>query len=188
MGKRGPKPKPTKLKIIAGNPGKRSLNKREPQPPADEPSMPAWLSSRAKIEWKRIVPELKRLGLLTAIDLAALACYCQAFAEFEIATRTIDEEGRVCSVPLIAEEDLTELVTDPKTGEPKTVTIALKGQRIGARLKTHPAVTQQREAFRIVKQFLAEFGLSPSSRSGVSGQGSDAGTVDPRGSKFFGSA
>ena len=32
---RGRKPKPTALKLIAGNPGKRALNAHEPQPRTD---------------------------------------------------------------------------------------------------------------------------------------------------------
>lgn len=186
MGRRGPPKKPTTLKIAAGNPGKRPLNPREPKPKTDEPPMPLWLSERAQAEWRRIVPELLAIGLLARIDQAALASYCQAYAEAEIATRTIETEGRICRVPLFADKAISELVTDPKTGKQETKLIALKGQVIGERLKTHPAVTQQREAFRLVKQFLAEFGLSPSSRSGVSGQGHEAPPADPRGAKFFG--
>jgi hypothetical protein len=32
MGKRGPSPKPTSLKVLQGNPGKRKINKSEPKP------------------------------------------------------------------------------------------------------------------------------------------------------------
>lgn len=186
MGRRGPAPKPSKLKIAAGNPGKRTINPREPKPDSNQPAMPLWLSTRAKAEWRRIAPELVKLGLLSKIDLAALAAYCQAFAEIEIATRTIEAEGRICRMPILAEEDVTELVANPKTGDMEWKITTKKGQIIGERLKTHPAATQQREAFRIVKQFLAEFGLSPSSRTNVSGNtGQAAGPIDPRGAKFF---
>lgn len=162
MGLRGPAPKPTKLKIAAGNPGKRPLNGREPNPGVAAPKMPAWLPVRAKAEWRRIVPELVRLGLLSSIDLAALAAYCVAFAELEEATRTVEREGRVCVWPIY----------DPQTKE-----------RVGDRLKAHPAVQQQRDAMQRVKQFLAEFGLSPASRSRV--QAETAPGADGRGAKFF---
>jgi len=159
----GRPPKPTKLKIAAGNPGHRRLNDREPNPPTAAPGMPAWLSGRAKVEWKRIVPELIRLGLLSSIDLAALAAYCQAFAELEQATRTIEKEGRVCKWPIY----------DPKTNE-----------HVGDRLKAHPAVQQQRDAMQRIKGFLAEFGLSPASRSRVQAEAPAGG--GGRGAKFFG--
>lgn len=107
--------------------------------------MPGWLSPRAKVEWKRITPELERLGLLTRIDLAALAAYCQAFAELEEATKTLEKEGRVCVWPVVNKI----------------------GEKIGERLKAHPAVQQQRDAMRCIKQFISEFGLTPASRSRV---------------------
>jgi phage terminase small subunit len=52
--KPGPKPKPTELKIIEGNPGKRPLNKNEPRPPRLSPQCPNWLLPEAKKEWKRL--------------------------------------------------------------------------------------------------------------------------------------
>jgi P27 family predicted phage terminase small subunit len=94
MGARGPAPKPTKLKVLHGNPGHRKLNKSEPQPRASAPSCPTWLSTEAKAEWRRIVPELEQLGLLTIIDRMALAALCQAWSEFHEATKILQEEGR----------------------------------------------------------------------------------------------
>lgn len=186
MGRRGPPPKPTKLKIAAGNPGKRKLNEREPRPEAKAPAMPAWLSVRAKAEWKRIVPELLRLGLLARVDLAALSGYCQAYAEVEEATRTIEKEGRICKMPIFADDDVIETVHDPTTGQVTgTKVVVAKGTKIGERLKSHPAVAQQQQAMRLVKQFLGEFGLSPSSRSRVASDAGEAPTADPRGAKFF---
>lgn len=167
MGRRGPPPKPTKLKIAAGNPGKRPLNKQEPRPDGVAPRMPAWLSKKAKAEWRRIVPELSVLGLLTRIDLAALAAYCQSYAELEEATRTLDKEGRVCVWPILDKQ----------------------GAKIGEKLKSHPAVQQQRDAARLVKQFISEFGLTPASRTRVHGatgeekEGTDRANRDAR---FFG--
>lgn len=89
-----PAPKPTKLKILEGNPGKRPLNQCEPQPTPGVPSCPTWLDPEAKAEWKRVVPELERLGLLALIDRGAVAAYCQAWSEFHTATQTLQKEGR----------------------------------------------------------------------------------------------
>lgn len=91
---RGRKPKPTVLKILAGNPGKRELSEREPAP-TGLAKCPSWLDFEAKKEWARIAPELERLGLLTMVDQAALAAYCQAWAEFKGATDQLRSEGRV---------------------------------------------------------------------------------------------
>ena len=42
MAQRGRKPKPTAMKVLEGNPGKRSLNTTEPQPPKRAPRCPNW--------------------------------------------------------------------------------------------------------------------------------------------------
>ena len=40
MGRRGPPPEPTPLKLWKGNPGKRPVNTREPVPRRDSPQCP----------------------------------------------------------------------------------------------------------------------------------------------------
>ena len=89
----GPVPQPTKLKLLRGNPGKRPLPKGEPQPAACIPTRPEWLLPEAKREWNRIVPELYRLGLLTVVDRAELAAYCQSWAMYVDAVLDIRENG-----------------------------------------------------------------------------------------------
>jgi len=89
----GRKPKPTALKRLEGNPGKRPLNQREPQPRAAAIYCPRWLHPDAKREWHRVAPELTRLGLLTILDRAALAAYCEAYDEWLMACRVLKEEG-----------------------------------------------------------------------------------------------
>ena len=96
MGRRGPAPRPTALKVIEGNPGKRPLNTREPKPRPVAPKPPPWLDRDAKREWRRVAPELERLGLLSHVDMAALAAYCQAFSRWAAAERIIAQEGLTC--------------------------------------------------------------------------------------------
>ena len=48
MAARGRKPKPTALKVLEGNPGKRPLNDHEPIPPKGELKCPSWLLPEAK--------------------------------------------------------------------------------------------------------------------------------------------
>jgi len=86
--KPGPAPKPTALKKLAGNPGQRPLNRREPKP-AGVASCPAWLLPEAKAEWRRVFPELEKLGLATTVDQAALAGYCQCFAHWQRAEKLL---------------------------------------------------------------------------------------------------
>jgi P27 family predicted phage terminase small subunit len=81
-GRSGRKPKPTVLKVLQGNPGKRPLNPHEPRPEPKLPQAPAHLSEDAKKEWRRLGRQLLRMGLMTEIDRPALALYCQAWGRW----------------------------------------------------------------------------------------------------------
>lgn len=96
---RGRKPKPTHLKLLEGNPGKRPLPKNEPKPRPVTPPCPKWLDTEAKREWRRVSKELERLGLLTIVDRAALAGYCQAYARWKQAEEILDVEGLTFTTP-----------------------------------------------------------------------------------------
>ena len=79
VGSRGPMPKPAALKLLEGNPGKRTLNLEEGVNPRIEiPAPPKHLGREAKKEWKRVTPLLEELGLISGLDRTALALYCQA--------------------------------------------------------------------------------------------------------------
>jgi len=93
MGRRGPSPKPDRLKVLAGNPGKRPLKKAQAKPAAKGPTCPDWLSPEAKAEWRRLAPELVRRGLLTLLDRAAFAAYCQSYAHWQQCQRVVVKEG-----------------------------------------------------------------------------------------------
>jgi len=60
----GRKPKPTAIKVLEGNPGKRSLNTQEPKPRKKAPRCPPWLEEEAKKEWKRMAKQMEQLGIL----------------------------------------------------------------------------------------------------------------------------
>ena len=155
---RGRKPKPTKLKVVAGNPGKRKLNQSEPSPRVTLPRCPAHLSEPARAEWKRMGKRLRKLGLLTDIDTAAFAAYCAAWGRWVEAEEALIKHGAV--------------VRAPKTGVPMQ----------------NPYLSIANTAIRQIREFLTEFGMSPSSRSRVSG--GDPALLDPeeeaRDREFFG--
>lgn len=92
---RGRKPKPTALKKLAGNPGKRALNHAEPRPEPGVPYCPRQLTPEAKSEWRRVAHKLQALGLMTHLDRAALAAYCQAWADYVEATRELKRAEKV---------------------------------------------------------------------------------------------
>lgn len=96
MGKRGPPPTPTaQLKVVGS--WRAKTRKGEPSPDTEAPGCPSWLDAEAKREWKRVVPQLTRLGLLAEIDRAVLVGYCEAWAEYVNACRAIQTEGVVVS-------------------------------------------------------------------------------------------
>ena len=86
---RGRKPKPTRLKHLTGNPGKRPINENEPRPELTIPDCPVELSLLAQREWNWLVAELGPLRILTQLDRAALAAYCGAYALWAEATAAI---------------------------------------------------------------------------------------------------
>ena len=99
MAKPGTKPKPTSLKLLHGENRTERLNLNEPKPESTPPRCPSWLNKDAKAEWRRISKELDVLGLLTRVDLAALAAYCDCFSRFKQASLKLQEEGMVIKAP-----------------------------------------------------------------------------------------
>jgi P27 family predicted phage terminase small subunit len=80
---RGPPPKPTQLKIVAGNPGRYPLNEDEPQPDKKAPACPAWLTPEAKIFWREFIKLVINMRVMTVADRNALASLCVAMADLK---------------------------------------------------------------------------------------------------------
>jgi P27 family predicted phage terminase small subunit len=96
---RGRRPKPTRVKVLTGNPGKRPLNQLEPRPEPAIPDCPPQLGDVAQREWNRLVHELAPLRLMTNLDCAALAAYCGAYALWADATEAIQKYGAMVKSP-----------------------------------------------------------------------------------------
>lgn len=77
---RGRKPKPTPLKILEGNPGKRPLPENEPKPEVAAPEAPAFLDKAGREEWKRVVAEMIAMKTLARADRGVLVAYCVAWS------------------------------------------------------------------------------------------------------------
>jgi len=99
MGARGPAAKPTALRKAQGHPGHITKNLREARPKTEVPSCPNHLSGDAKREWRRIVGLLAVVGLVSQIDRATLAAYCQAYGRWCHAERMIKKEGAIITTP-----------------------------------------------------------------------------------------
>lgn len=148
MGERGPKPLPGNVHALRGNrsklPASRLLD--DVRPPAAIPDAPDHLSKEALEEWGRITPLLLDLGLITEIDRAALAAYCQAYGRWVNAERSIAKHN--------AAED-----SDGHKGE---IGITPSGYK-----QISVLMQISNRALETMAKFAAEFGMTPSSRSRV---------------------
>jgi P27 family predicted phage terminase small subunit len=86
-------PTPIKLRLLRGNPGRRPIP-REPQPKSAPkcPEPPEYVTGLAAAEWRRIAPELHRLGLLTVLDQTVFAVYCVSYGRWRAAEELLAAE------------------------------------------------------------------------------------------------
>jgi P27 family predicted phage terminase small subunit len=96
---RGRKPTPTAIKELEGNPGKRKLNENEPRPGHTAPTCPKWLDPEAKKEWKRLAKKMEAMGVLTQVDMAAFAGYCQSYSRWKENEEFISKNGSLVRTP-----------------------------------------------------------------------------------------
>lgn len=82
----GRRPKPTSLKVLQGNPGKRRLNEAEPKPPPGEVVKPVTLSSGAGVVWDEMAPICLAMGTLTTADRKSFATFCELQSTLEQAS------------------------------------------------------------------------------------------------------
>lgn len=156
---RGRKPIPRVIQIARGDPGKRAKRRlrEEFDPTTNTPlRCPRWLTPDARVEWRRVMHEYGNVQaggsrFLTAADQAALAAYCQAWADLKKATEELAKHG-----------ETQEVVS--KAGE--------------ARLIANPWVRIRATAYATLAKYLAMFGFNPSDRTRVKIEKTDAGPRD----------
>jgi len=100
------RPKPTTLKLIEGNPGKRPLPENEPTPYPKAPKCPDDIDSGAQDVWKRLGPKLERLGLLTETDGDLFSMLCQIRSRLVWIHQEIDKGDEKKRSFLLKEERL----------------------------------------------------------------------------------
>ena len=153
-GTRGPLPKPPALRLLEGNAGKRALDLSAGiNPPICVPSMPRHLGKGARAEWKRITPLLEDLGLVSGLDVAALALYCQAVG------RLVELETAFNGMVKIKEAEGAEYA-DAVYAASYSVTPSGYAQQSVIR----QLIKSQNEQ---VNRYLMHFGLSPAARGRV---------------------
>ena len=97
----GPPPKPTWLKIISGNPGKRPLNTDEPQPIGDLVDPPDWLTPTQQEGWRYAIARAPA-GLLKQLDRGIFVVFIVAEDLHREASKKVAQYGSVIKVRGVA--------------------------------------------------------------------------------------
>lgn len=92
--------------------------------------MPSWLPAAARAHWKRLVPILLDMGVLTVADGETLACYCEAFTTWVASIKVLHRKKSTADEKKIARQE-------------------------------------RNEAYKVIAQVGARFGLSPADRSRI---------------------
>ena len=141
MTRTGPPKKPTSLKLIQGTFRKDRVSVNEPRPKTAIPPVPEHLSDEAKAEYARVSQDLAQLGLLSRIDRAALAAYCECWADWVEATR-------FCSTTA--------------DGQSRKVVKTAAGNIV-----ENPYFSIKKRSAELMHKFLTEFGMTPASRTSI---------------------
>lgn len=96
---RGRKPKPTWLKVVGGNPGRRPLNDAEPIPQGDLVDAPTWMTESQQTGWRYAI-EHAPLGLLKRLDRSVLAVWVVAQDLHQDAAEKVARYGAVIKAPV----------------------------------------------------------------------------------------
>jgi P27 family predicted phage terminase small subunit len=141
MGKRGPAPKPTALRVLQGGHPER-VNLKEPVP-SDRPiEAPAYLDADARAVWDRVVPDLIRQGVMTHWDSDCMAVYVTAIVHHRRAVDLVNQTNVLIAA----------------SGGHKTIV-------------KHPAMQIIRDQAAVIKSFAQQFGLTPAARSEITRPG-----------------
>lgn len=155
VGKRGPLPKPNVLKIVEGNRGKRPINLSDGvNPPVKIPTAPKFVTGSALKEWKRITPLLEMMGLISELDMAALAMYCRAYGNLHDLELALQKKIKM----LVEKEKIASYEAFEKVCTTSTPS-GYKQQSVLFQL-----INRSREE---VNRTLGHFGLSPAQRARV---------------------
>nr|WP_136252867.1 phage terminase small subunit P27 family [Ningiella ruwaisensis] len=133
--------KPTVLKLLEGNPGKRAINKKEPKPQVKKLVAPSTLSVWAKKRFTYWAGKLAPVGITTDLDIGALTKLVEAEEEYSTLSKEIEKLG------------MTQVTTN------------MNGDTI---IKPNPAVPMRADAWRRIKMMYEQFGMTPSARTKLS--------------------
>lgn len=88
MGARGPRPKPTKLRVLHGD-RKDRINTDEPVAPDGMPECPSDVSDEVRQVWDYTIEQLRAMDIASPADRDSLLCYCEAVVTHRAASRIL---------------------------------------------------------------------------------------------------
>lgn len=133
-----------------------------PEPPKGVPLPPKPLTAEAQAEWDRMVGRLEQSKTLSMVDDAALYQYVQLFAETELVKADNVQVRKLSKDLKRAIKDLEGVELLQAVGE------VVKLQQIIARHSQ-----QLRQGHMAIRQYLIEFGMTPSARTRVKPAGAE---------------
>jgi len=138
---RGRRAKPTTLKVLQGNPGKRALNEEEPDYGAGAPPKPDWFDEYASEEWDVLTGILVPARVLTKGEIGVLVVACDAYSQLRQCQKFLMDAG--------------------------AISYDASSAQGGTNYRPYPEVAQRNQARRQYLSALAELGLTPSARTKV---------------------
>ena len=134
-----PKPEPSKITELKGNPGRKKVNRDEPKYTKADEAAPKMLDKIGKELWLKVMKEMRAQGVLTKCDEALLFRYCEEWSTYIRAIKELKKKKN------------KELMTVAKSGY----------------MSPNPYISMKRESSRILKTLESELGFSPTSRTKV---------------------
>jgi P27 family predicted phage terminase small subunit len=134
----------------------RHADHTTPEPPVGTPRSPRPLQGHAKAEWTRMIRRLEHSHTLSIVDDAALYQYVQLHAETEAVQADNASTRKLSETLMLAVAKLEGAELASAVGE------IVKLRQVLAKQTTQ--LRQQRMALR---QYLVEFGMTPSARGRV---------------------
>ncbi len=150
---RGRKPKPTLVKVLAGNPGKGPLNFNEPQPVGNAAEPPWWMSQAQKDLWNSKIAQAP-VGLIKLLDQETLAVWIVAADTYQQAAAQVAKRGFMLKET--KKGTIRQFKNKASTIVPDKVT-----------LFKSPYLAIMSEQAGIMQKYGADLGFSPSSRSRI---------------------
>lgn len=134
-----------------------------PEVPVKKPKLPKWLTAEGKAEWNRQVKLLEKAGLIAELDRAALAVYCDTWADYVRCVWLIGEAEAELAQAI--KDARVEVEPDDKEGRKEKREAARHAQQLEKRI-WRLGVAKGKAAQNVVR-LGDRFGFSPVARARV---------------------